>query len=451
MYRSKLSGFIGAIMMLASTASAAPQDGDATVHIGPIRWTKDSIGNFSASNAGNVVLLGRIPDGAVIAVDPMTGEERRRLPGFIRATTIACSPDGQLCMMGRGVIESDSTPTTLLYNVADGHLLWQKKENIRVLAMSAKLDRVLVKFNESPGSELRSLSTGETIQQYSSIIEYAFMDEWHQRVYVSTGTWDGAIGTWTVELDASSGQELNKWGLETYGPMARFRDSDTLLIYGQDMRRPEYKVAKVLALNVKSGARGPIIYCREDVSNKCDCIGWSALGQWVLAPDGRNALLQQARSQINSALIARRILDGQIAMPECYIHEDLMWKGGALLLSRELIDEVNMNLYYLPDGPRDQFYVRSIGPTLSAPDSNQAMVLSVGVAGSILYIGRSSTATGEAVVSIADMSGRVVKRMVTVLDGRPASVSVADLPAGSYLCSLESGMVTMTGKFMLVR
>lgn len=452
MRMSGLPGVLGAVLILTGSAFATPQDGSATNHIGPIRWTRDSIGNFSVSNAGNVVLLGRVPDAAVIVTDPMTGEERRRLPGFLRTTSIACSPDGQLCVMGGAVTEGDTMPTTLAYDVTDGRLLWQKKEKkVRILAMSAKLDRVLVKLGDSPGSELRSLTTGETIREYSSIIEYAFMDEWHQRVYVSTGKWDGAINSWTVELDATAGQELNKWGLETYGSMSRLRDSDTLLIYGQDLRRPEYKVAKVIALNVSDRTRGPIIQCPEDISNKCDCIGWNALGQWSLAPDGRSTLLQQVRSQVSTALIVRNIRGGQVATPECYIHEDLMWSGRALSIRGEFVDGVNMSLYYLPDGPRDRFYVRAIGPTLSVPDSNPAVTLGAGVIGSILYIDQPLTGSGAAVISITDMSGRVVKQTTAVLDGRPISVSVADLPSGNYLCSLELGTVTATGKFSLVR
>lgn len=452
MRRFRSFEILGVVLLLTRAAFATPPDGSATNHIGPIRWTRDSIGNFSVPDAGNIVLLGRIPDAAVIVVDPMTGEERRRLPGFIRTTSIACSPDGQMCVMGGAVAEGDTTPTTLVYDVTDGRLLWQKKEKkVRILAVSAILDRVLVKFSDSPGSELRSLTTGETIREYGSIIEYAFMDEWHQRVYVSTGRWDGAFGNWTVELDAAAGQELNRWGLETYGPMSRLRDSDTLLIYGQDLRRPADKVAKVIALNVDSGMRGPITKCPENISDRCDCISWNALGRWVLAPDGNSTLLQQVRSQVSTALIAMRILGGQVATTECYINEDLMWSGSALPITREFVDGVNMSLYYLPDGPRDLFYVRAIGPTLSATDSNPVTTLSVGVIGSILYIDQSQTGSGESIISIVDMSGRVVTRMVAVANGRPISVSVADLPAGNYLCSLELGTVTATGKFSIVR
>lgn len=90
-----------------------------------------------------------------------------------------------------------------------------------------KLNRVLIKYRDSPKYELRDLTTGKTLVQGNNVIEYAFMDEWHRRIYVSTGKWNGVIGNWTIELDAATGQELNAWGLETYGVMCRMKDSDT--------------------------------------------------------------------------------------------------------------------------------------------------------------------------------------------------------------------------------
>jgi len=451
MRRFRSFEILGVVLLLTRVAFATPPDGSATNHIGPIRWTRDSIGNFSVPDAGNIVLLGRIPDAAVIVVDPMTGEERRRLPGFIRTTSIACSPDGQMCVMGGAVAEGDTTPTTLVYDVKDGRLLWKKKEEkIRVLAMSARLDRVLVKLGDSPGSELRSLTTGETIREYGSIIEYAFMDEWHQRVYVSTGRWDGAFGNWTVELDASIGAEQRRWGLSTYGAMCRLAGSDTLLVVGRNQQRPMLTV--VVGLNVTTNSRNPVLTCPQDVSIHCDCIQWlENSARWQLNLDGTTARLFGAYGLVDNSIVVRHFSRGQLGGSDCFINEPLMWHGQQLVAVPHMVDDATGTFYYLPNGSRDFFYARAIGPTLSATDSNPVTTLSVGVIGSILYVDQSQTGSGESIISIVDMSGRVVKRMVAVANGRPISVSVADLPAGNYLCSLELGTVTATGKFSIVR
>jgi len=446
-YRSKLLGFLGAIVLLTASSGATPQDGDAAVHIGPIRWTKDSIANFAVPDGANVVFLGRRPDTAVLVVDPMTGIERRRLPGFIGSTSLGCSPDGTLCLMAGAITPESTASTTLLYNVADGRLLWQKTEQARFMAMSTKLDRLLLRFSDTQDYELRSLTTGETIKRFNSLIEYVFMDEWHQRIYVGTGKWGGEFGNWTVELDATTGQELNKWGLATYGPMCRLKDSDTLLVFGEDLQKPGLRLAKVLGLNVKTGGRSVVLECPENTSDVCGCIGWNILARWTISPDQQSALLHQVRNQRTIAVLARRFQIERMIGSECFINEPIMLFGEPMGINREFVDVVNNNFYYIPK----QFICRAIGPTLPVPEPGAPTPLMMVVDGSTLRITPPSDAAGEGFLSITDMSGRLVQRSTVVLGGRPVSVSVGGLPTGSYLCSLQAGSIAATGKFSVVQ
>ncbi len=446
MYRSNVLVCLGA-MLLVTSAWAVPQDGDATVHIGPIRWTKDSIQNFAVPDAGNAVFLGRLPDTAVLVVDPMTGIEQRRLPGFIGSTSLGCSPDGTLCLMAGAITPENTASTTLLYNVADGRLLWQKKEQGRFMAMSTKLNRLLLRFSDTQDYELRDLTSGETVKRFSSVIEYVFMDEWHQRIYVSTWKWEGVEGNWTVELDATTGQELNKWGMATYGPMCRLKDSDTLLVYGEDHQHSGSRVAIVLGVNVKHGGRGAVLQCPEDVSDTCSCIGWDALARWTIDPEQQHALLHQARNQITRAVVARRFQAGYLTESECFINEPIMLFGQPMAINREFVDVVNNNFYYVPR----QFICRAIGPTLPVPEQGAPKPLTMTVDGSTLRISLASDMVGEGTLSITDMSGRLVKRLAVTLDGRPIFMSITGLPSGNYLCSLQVGSMTGTGKFSVVQ
>lgn len=446
MYRSNVLMCLGVMLLLIASAPAAPQDGDATVHIGPIRWTKDSIQNFAVPDAANAVFLGSLPDTAVLVVDPMTGMERRRLPGFIGSTSLGCSPDGTLCLMAGAITPENTASTTLLYNVADGRLLWQKKEQGRFMAMSTKLNRLLLRFSDTQDYELRDLTSGETVKRFSSVIEYVFMDEWHQRIYVSTWKWEGIEGNWTVELDATTGQELNKWGMATYGAMCRLKDSDTLLVIGEDLQREGFRLAKVLALNVRHGGRGPVISCPQGEADKCECFTINTY-HWYLNTDGASAILQRIRGYNDRAVVARRFHQGQLDNAECYLNDQLALTTGAPYFA----DDVNQNLYYLPNGPRDGFICRAIGPTLPVPEQGAPTPLTMTIDGSTLRISPTTDMAGEGILSITDVRGHLMQRLAIILDGRPVSVSIAGLPSGNYLCSLQAGSLTGTGKFSVVQ
>lgn len=136
---------------------------------------------------------------------------------------------------------------------------------------------------------------------------------------------------------------------------------------------------------------------------------------------------------------------------ECYVNEPITWPDNLLPIFREIIDGTNESLYYLPDGSALRFYVRALGPALSVPEYGQPGILMLVVDGSALHIHSPVTGADEATISVTDMSGRIVKRIAMRLNGQHTTVSVADLPSGSYLCSMESGMVTSTGRFLLVR
>jgi len=443
-------GVLTAIMILTAPAWAAPQDGDATVHIGPIRWTKDSIGQFVMPDAANVLFLASKPDSAVLVVDPTTGVERRRLRGYIQdQTSIKCSPDGTLLLMGGGHI--DGRTTTLLYS-SEGQLLREWDESSEAWAISAKLQRacVLMKNGNAPGCALRDLTTGEIIKWLDGW-EYVWFDEWHNRLYVGAGKWGGEFGNWTVELDATTGQELNRWGMATYGPMCRLKDSDTLLVYGEDRQHSGSRIATVLGVNVKHGGRGVVVQCPEDVSDTCSCIGWSIVGRWSLAPDGQHAMLQQVRGQVDRRVIARRFWNDQLTSSECFINEQLISQGEPLTPLWHHADDVNNNYYYLPDGIWGGFYCRAIGPTLPVPEPGTPTLLTMVVDGSTLRISPRTDMAGEGTLSITDMSGRLVQRHTLSLDSRPVAVSINGLPAGNYLCSLQAGSMTSTGKFSVVR
>jgi len=73
------------------------------------------------------------------------------------------------------------------------------------------------------------------------------------------------------------------------------------------------------------------------------------------------------------------------------------------------------------------------------------------VDGSTLRITTPSDATGDGILSITDISGRLMQRSTVVLGGRPVSVSIAGLPTGSYLCSLQAGSISATGKFSVIQ
>lgn len=445
MYRSKLSGFLGAIVMLTAPSWAVPQDGDATVHIGPIRWTKDSIGAFVMPDAANVLFLASKPDSAILVVDPKTGVERQRLRGYIQdQSSIKCSPDGMLLLMGDGSI--DGRTTTLLYS-SEGQLLREWNESSEAWAVSAKLQRacVLMKNGNDPGCALRDLTTGETIKWLDGW-EHVWFDEWHNKLYIGTGKWGGEFGSWTVELDATTGQELNKWGLATYGPMCRLKDSDTLLVVGEDMQKPGLRLAKVLALNVVTGGRSAVIQCPDDVSDKCGCFKVN-IYDWSLNIDGRSAILQRIRGLNDRAVIARRFHQGQLDNAECYLNDQLALTIGAPYV----IDDVGESIYYLPNSWWDPFYCRAVGPTLPVPEPGAPTPLTMVVDGHTLRITPPSDAAGDGILSITDMSGRMMQRSTVVFDGRPVSVSVAGLPTGSYLCSLQAGSMAATGKFSIVQ
>lgn len=452
MNRSRLFCLFGIIVILSTGRIwAAPEDGDAKVHIGPVRWMKDSIDNFAVSDAGNVLLLGRQRDTVVIVTDPGTGEERSHLRGFIQSTSLGCSPDGEMCLMAGAVDPIDHVSATLLYRTSDGQLLWKKTEQARYMAMSTKLNRVLIKYRDSPKYELRDLTTGETLVQGSNVIEYAFMDEWHRRIYVSTGKWNGVIGNWTIELDAATGQELNAWGLETYGVMCRMKDSDTLLILGEDLQRPGFKQAKVIALNVLDGRRGPVVRCPAGVTDECDCILWNIQARLTLNAEGTRIMMHRVRSNIDESIIARRFTNGQSSGSECYLSDTVLFSGDPIPQVPEFVDDVNGNYYYVPNGARYGFICRTIDPVLSVPDPGASIPLTLVVDGSTLRISSPSGASGEGVLSITDVSGRLVKRSVIRYDGPSILVPIADLTSGTYLCSLEVGTTTTTGKFSLTR
>jgi len=444
-YRSKLLGFLGAIVLLTASSGATPQDGDAAVHIGPIRWTKDSIGAFAAPDAANVLFLANKPDSAILVVDPNTGVERQRLRGYVQdQSSFMCSPDGMLCLMGGGSI--DGRTLTLLYS-SEGQLLREWNESSEAWAISAKLQRacVLMKDGDVAGCALRDLTTGETIKWLDGW-EYVWFDEWHNRLYVGTGKWGGEFGNWTVELDATTGQELNKWRLETYGPMCRLKDSDTLLVVGEDMQKPGLRLAKVVALNIATGGRGPIIQCPADVSDKCSCFKIN-IYHWSLNRDGGNAILQRIRGLNDRSVIARRFHHGQLDNAECYLNDQLALTTGAPYVA----DDVNQNLYYLPNSYWGSFICRAIGPTLPVPEPGAPTSLMMVVDGSTLRITTPSDATGDGILSITDISGRLMQRSTVVLGGRPVSVSIAGLPTGSYLCSLQAGSISATGKFSVIQ
>lgn len=450
MYRLNVLVCLGAIMILASPAWAVPQDGDATVHIGPIQWTKDSIGYFVMPDAANVLFLASKPDSAVLVVDPKTGAERQRLRGYIQdQTSIKCSPDGTLLLMGGGHL--DGRTATLLYS-SEGQLIRQWDEQSEAWAISAKLQRacVLMKNGNAPGCALRDLTTGETIRWLDGW-EYVWFDEWHNRLYVGTGKWGGEFAKWTVELDATTGEVLNKWGLETYGPMCRLKDSDTLLVIGEDARRPGFQQAKVLALNVRHGGRGPVVNCPEGVTDGCLCIGWNIAIRMTLNAEGTRIMLHRLRSNIDESIVARRF-SNQAGTSECYLNDKTFSPSGQpIALMTEFVDDVNNSYYYLPNGARDGFFCRSIGPTLPVPEPGAPTPLTMIVDGSTLRISPTSDMAGDGTLSITDMSGRLVQRLTVSLGGRPISVSIAGLPAGNYLCSLQAGSLTSTGKFSVVQ
>lgn len=452
--RKRLLGLMGIVMISTMSVWAMPQDGAASVHVGPIRWTADSIDNFVVSDAGNVVLLGKKSDTMVIVADPMTGAERRRLYGYVGSTSLGCSPDGRYCLMAWAMTPEDPASTTLLYDVSDGRLLWKRNERVQFLAMSTGLNRVMVQYTYSDvhGSELRDLQTGEVVKRYDSYAGYAFMDEWHRRIYLSTGKWDGISGSWIIELDALTGQELNRWELDTYGPICRLRNSDTLLVVGWDHQHPLQSVATVIALDVALGHQNPILSCPMIFSSdSCSCIDATGLGHWRVTADGREAMLQEVHGRLDRSLIARRFVEGQLMSSECYVNEPITWPDNLLPIFREIIDGTNESLYYLPDGSALRFHVRALGPVLSVPEYGQPGILMLVVDGSALHIHSPVTGADEATISVTDMSGRIVKRIAMRLNGQHTTVSVADLPSGSYLCSMESGMVTSTGRFLLVR
>ncbi len=447
MCRSNVLVCLGAIMMLVTSAWAAPQDGDATVHIGPIRWTKDSIADFAVPDAANSLFLASKPDMAILVVDPQTGIERRRLPAYSAGRgKLVCSPDGALCMIAGATVEGRKK--TLLYTVADGQLIRTWEEDAMIWGLSSKLQRACVLMKDSnniDGCALRDLTTGKTIKWLDGW-EYVWFDEWHNRLYVGAGKWGGEFGNWTVELDATTGQELNKWGMATYGPMCRLKDSDTLLVVGQDHQHPGSMVAMVLGVNVRHGGRSAIIQCPDDASDKCGCFGLNQF-DWSLNQDGASAMLQRIRGLTDRAVLARRFHQGHLDNAECYLNDQLALTTGAPYVA----DDVNQNLYYLPNGPRDGFICRAIGPTLPVPEQGAPSPLTMTVDGSTLRITPPIDMAGEGILSITDVSGRLMQRLAIALDGRPISVPITGLPTGNYLCSLQAGSMTGTGKFSVVQ
>lgn len=449
-YMSRLIGILITAVILTAPSWAVPQDGDATVRIGPIRWTKDSIGEFAVPDAVNVLFLASKPDSAILVVDPKTGAERQRLRGYVQdQTSVKCSPDGTLCLVGNGTI--DGRRVTLLYN-DEGQLLREWDESSEAWAVSAKLQRacVLMKNGDVAGCALRDLTTGETIKWLDGW-EYVWFDEWHNKLYVGTGKWGGEFGRWTVELDATTGQELHKWGLATYGPMCRLKDSDTLLVFGEDLQRSGFKQAKMIALDVKNASRIAVVDCFEGVSDACLCIQWVMReARLTLNADGTRIMLHQVRSNIDESIVARRFGKGQSSASECYLSDRIMLFGQTIPWIPEFVDDVNERYYYRP-GMRYGFICRAIGPTLPVPDPGTPTPLMLVVDGSTLRIASPTNAAGEGVLSITDISGKLVQRSNVYLDGRPVSVSIAGLPTGSYLCSLQAGSVAATGKFAVVR
>lgn len=448
-YMSKLSGVLGAIVMLTAPAWAMPlQDGNAVVHIGPIRWTKDSIGNFVVADAANAVFLASKPDSAILVVDPKTGEEKQRLRGYTSMSRgLACSPDGRMCMITG--ISVDDSKMTMLYDAVDGHLIQTWNEDVLVPALSAKLQRacILAKNGNVDGCALRNLTTGETLVWLDGW-ENLWFDEWHNKLYVGTGRWGGEVGNWTVEIDAITGEVLNKWRIGLFGPMCRLRDSDTLLIIGQHPERPQ--LASVVALNTTNGSNVPVVVCPSDVSDACSCISQSVSHRWALNADGSQAMLYKARSLNTRSILARRF-SRQSSNSECFVNDNILLFGEPLPRVPEFVDDVNENYYYLPNGLRDGFICRAIGPTLGVASTDGSGQLSITVDGSILRMNTPSNIAGSAAISIMDVSGRLLKHAAVHLDERPIEIAIADLPAGNYLCSLESGTSKLSGKFTVVR
>lgn len=449
MYTSKLSGFLGVIVMLVAIASAEPQDGGASVHIGPVRWTRDSVDDFQVPGAANAVFLTRRPDTSIVVVDPKTGAELQRLHGYIPGqSTYKCSPDGTVCLIGSGML--DGRVVTILYNTSDGQVTRVWNEQAEAWAISAKLQRacVLTKNGSVDGCALRNLTNGETLVWLDGW-EYVWFDEWHGKLYVGTGRWGGETGNWTVEIDAVTGEVLSKWRIGLFGPMCRLRDSDTLLIIGQHPERPQ--LASVVGLNVTSGANGPIVECPSDVSDVCRCISHSISHAWSLHADGFQAMLYKARSLNVKSVLARRFSSGQLRKSECYVNDRVMLLGDPLPRVPEYVDDVNESYYYIPNTRWDGFICRAIGPTLGVADTDGMTQLSIAVDDSALRITTPRDIIGSAAISVMDVRGRLLKHVTVHVDERQVEVAIADLPAGNYVCSLESGTTRLSGKFTVLR
>ncbi len=56
-----------------------------------------------------------------------------------------------------------------------------------------------------------------------------------------------------------------------------------------------------------------------------------------------------------------------------------------------------------------------------------------------------------AAISVMDVRGRLLKHVTVHIDERQVEVAIADLPAGNYVCSLESGTTRLSGKFTVLR
>lgn len=458
-----------AIVLFGSIDAA----GQTTFRIGPVKWATDSILYFFAPMTRSDILFGVHGDpidSNVWIIDTKSGGTFGKVPGHRRMSLdVVSSPDGSLCMTS--VISPDmSDPdshirsVTRLFRVADMQLLHRWYEVAVVKALSARLERAFILANkfpyvgQPPSFRLRNLRTGEDIQSIPDIelngwAATAFIDDWHQRVYLNIR--DGDAYTIT-EFDAMTGDVLRQWKNAIRGTMCRLKNSDRLLVATEMDSHPTFgQPTIVYALDLNSSTWDVVVRCPDTVVDMCDCMsrGHAPSAIWSMNIEGTEAYLSAMMSSDNNRVVLRRFVDRNGIVSDCMMNEAKPWPWP--YPTQVYCDVGNRNLYYVQYGSSGGWkplYCHSLEATtgIEHPVEKQHLPNPI-VTGNELRMEVPSGGSGQGTVAIVDLGGRVVKRWANIEDEGVLNLPVAEIPAGSYFCRIDVGNVHVTRHFMIVR
>lgn len=451
-------------LLLAGVLSA--QNGASSrISIAPVRWWSSDtqpVQRYAMSDEGTVVVVQRSSDTTIVVFDPMTGEERLRLRGSRSSYGLEVSRDGLRCMVTEFTVD-DSTEMSRLYDMVSGNLVWERREKAGVLALSTRTQRGVVYVTTTTPffttrHELRDLVTGDSIRTFPDGPYAAFIDDWHQRIYVASTNWrgvEGAQGGWIVELDALTGEELRSWQPSTFGPMCRQADSDTLLVVGPDQQRPGNQ--KVIAIDLNSGRERDVVSC-STATDEYGCIRFGYPPRWsLIGLDGNLAYLHGVMSSVVLSPVMI-VFDRQCVPTHRYLLGSANVEWESIRPTRtyaHAVDYQHQQFYYVPDGDsftRRPLICHPVDLTVGvAEERGRLQSLRLYVDDGRLRVVLPEEATADGTIDVMDLQGRLLRQVRTERADRSVDVALDGLASGAYLCSFAAGERRSLGRFNVIR